>query len=81
MTISDFSNIKISAIAAAVSNNWTSLLDISDEDPSVIEKFKKKTGVQGRYNAGIKQTTSDFCYAAAKRIFEEKMLIRVKLVF
>lgn len=72
MIISDFGNIKISAIAAAVSNNWTSLLDISDEDPAVIKKFTKKTGVEGRYNACLKQTTSDFCYAAAKKIIEEK---------
>ena len=72
MVISEFNNIKIAAIAAAVSNNWTALTEISDEDPSVIKKFTKKTGVEGRYNAGLKQTTSDFCYAAAKKIIEEK---------
>lgn len=65
-----YEGIKINKIAAAVSNNWTSLLEISDEDPSIIKKFTKKTGVEGRYNAGIKQTTSDFCYAAAKKILE-----------
>ena len=72
MVISEFNNIKIAAMAAAVSNNWTALTEISDEDPSVIKKFTKKTGVEGRYNAGLKQTTSDFCYAAAKKIIEEK---------
>ena len=61
MLLSENQNIKIKGIAAAVSNNWTSLLDISDEDPNVIKKFTKKTGVEGRYNAGLKQTTSDFC--------------------
>ena len=72
MVISEFNNIKIAAMVAAVSNNWTALPEISDEDPDVIKKFTKKTGVEGRYNAGVKQTTSDFCYAAAKKIIEEK---------
>lgn len=71
MITSEFKGIKISAIAAAVSNDWTSLTEISDEDPAIIRKFTKKTGVEGRYNAGEKQTTSDFCYAAAKGIFEK----------
>ena len=79
MIISEFENIKISAIAAAVSNDWTSLIDSSDEDPSVIKKFIKKTGVEGRYNAGVKQTTSDFCYAAAKKIIEEKNIDKSKI--
>ena len=79
MIISEFENIKISAISAAVSNDWSSLLDFSDEDPTVIKKFIKKTGVEGRYNAGIKQTTSDFCYAAAKKIIEEKHIDKKKI--
>ena len=74
MVITNFKDIKISAMAAAVSNNWTALSEISDEDESVIKKFSKKTGVEGRYNAGVRQTTSDFCYAAAKAIFEEKKI-------
>ena len=79
MIITEIDNIKIASIAAAVSNDWTSLLDSSDEDPSIIKKFIKKTGVEGRYNAGIKQTTSDFCYAAAKKIIEEKNIDRSKI--
>lgn len=74
MIISNVEGIKIAAVAAAVSNNWTSLYDISDEDPAVIKKFIKQTGVTGRYNAGEKQTCSDFCYAAAKKIIEEKQI-------
>lgn len=76
MIISEFENIKISAISAAVSNDWSSLLDFSDEDPTVIKKFIKKTGVEGRYNAGIKQTTSDFCYAAAKKSLKKSILTK-----
>lgn len=72
MILTSFDDLKISAIAAAVSNNWTAIGDISEEDPSVLKKFTKTTGVKGRYNADIKQTTSDFCYVAAKEILREK---------
>lgn len=72
MIISEFKNIKIAAIAAAVSNNWTSLQEISDEDEKTLKKFSKQTGVQGRFNAGKYQTTSDFCFTAAKQIIQEK---------
>lgn len=74
MIISKFHDVKILAIAAAVSNNWTKLEEISDEDSSVLKKFTKKTGVEGRYNAGLRQTTSDFCYAAAREIIKEKQV-------
>ena len=74
MVITEIKNIKIAAIASAVSNDWTPLTEVSNEDPAVIKKFIKKTGVEGRYNAGIKQTTSDFCYAAAKKILNEKQI-------
>lgn len=67
MVISEFNNIKIAAMVAAVSNNWTALTEISDEDPDVIKKFTKKTGVEGRYNAGVKQTTSDFLLCGCKK--------------
>lgn len=72
MRVSSFTDVKISAVAAAVSNDWTAIADISDEDPAVLKKFTKTTGVKGRYNAGVKQTTSDFCFAAAEKIIREK---------
>ena len=68
--------IKVIGMAAAVSNTWQSLYDASEEDPELIRKFIKKIGVEGRYAAGLKQTTSDFCYAAADRILEEKRINR-----
>lgn len=74
LMVSHINNIRILGLSAAVSNNWTSLLDVSDEDPNVIRKFTKKTGVEGRYNAGVKQTTSDFCYVAAKKLLEKKKI-------
>lgn len=76
MIINLFDGIKINKIAAAVSSNWTAISDVCDEDPSVIKKFTKKTGVIGRYNAGIKQTTADFCYAAAKKVIEAENIDR-----
>lgn len=72
MVTTQWNDVKIIGIAAAVSNDWKSLEEISNEDPAVIKKFIKKTGVEGRYNAGVKQTTSDFCYAAAKALLEAK---------
>lgn len=73
MVVSEIAGVKIAGIAAAVSNKWTPLTDFSDEeDEAVIRKFIKKTGVEGRYDAGINQTTSDFCFAAAKALLKEK---------
>lgn len=73
MVISEITEIKITGLAAAVSNTWTPLTAFEgEEDAAVIQKFIKQTGVQGRYDAGVKQTTADFCYAAAKKVLEEK---------
>lgn len=71
--------IRVAGIAAAVSNFWQSLYDASDEDPELIRKFIKKIGVEGRYAAGLKQTTSDFCYAAAERLLAEKKIDREEI--
>lgn len=76
MINTNFDGIKIAGIAAAVSDNWESISDVlgtmNEEDRALAEKFTKNTGVKGRYNAGKYQTTSDFCYAAAKKILEDK---------
>lgn len=67
-------NTRIAGMAAAVSNNWESLYDISEESEELIKKFVKKTGVEGRYAASEKQTTSDFCFAAAEKLLSEKKI-------
>ncbi len=73
MIKSTFNDIKIEAIATAVSTKWTPVEEfISEADEKNVAKFKKNTGVEGRYDAGYKQTTSDFCYAAAKKAMEHK---------
>lgn len=79
LMITELNDIKIIGVAAAVSNNWTSLLDCSSEDESVIKKFTKKTGVTGRYNAGLQQPTADFCYAAAKKLLETKNIDKTEI--
>ena len=68
--------IKVIGMAAAVSNTWDSVREISTEEESVINKFIKTTGVEGRYSASPKQCTSDFCFAAAEKILSEKNINR-----
>ena len=71
MIKSTFKSIEISAVATAVSTKWTPVEEfINDADEKNVAKFKKNTGVEGRYDAGDKQTTSDFCYVAAKKAIE-----------
>lgn len=80
MIISKFNNIKISGISAAVSNTWTSIDSfITEDNAATIEKFKKMTGVQGRYDAGVNQTTSDFCFVAAQHLMEAKKVSADKI--
>ena len=71
---SKINNIKIVGMAAAVSNQWDSVRELSDEPETIINKFIKTTGVEGRYSASPKQCTSDFCYVAAKQLFKEKQI-------
>ncbi|MDE7013513.1 MAG: ketoacyl-ACP synthase III [Kineothrix sp.] len=75
MVLTKIEEVKISAMAAAVSTTWTALTDMeTQEGPEVIAKFSKKTGVKGRYDANLNQTTADFCFAAAKAILKEKKI-------
>ena len=72
----ELKDIQVVGMAAAVSNTWDSVREKSDEDPKVIEKFIKTTGVEGRYSASPKQCTSDFCFAAAEKILNDKGINR-----
>ena len=73
------SGVKIIGMAAAVSSHWDSVRELSDEPEAVINKFIKTTGVEGRYSASPRQCTSDFCYAAAQRVLEEKGIDRSEI--
>ncbi len=75
----ELKNLKIAGISAAVSNTWQSVYDVSDEDEAIIKKFVKSTGVEGRYAAGRNQTSSDFCFAAAEKLLNEKHIDRSQI--
>lgn len=74
MVYGEINGIKVLGMAAAVSNTWTPLTAFvqNEADEKVIKKFTKSTGVKGRYDAGENQTSSDFCYVAAKKLLESK---------
>ncbi len=76
--------IRIGAVAVGVPDRWLSL----DEqfgyegcpiDEKTLKKFKKNTGVEGRFLSNEKQTNSDWCYAAAEKILSEKNIDRNKI--
>ncbi len=73
--------IKIEAVAAGVPNRWLSIeeqfgFEGSGIDDRTLKKFKKSTGVEGRYVSNEKQTNSDWCYAAADKILSDKKIDR-----
>lgn len=70
--LTTISNIRVAGISAAVSSKWDSITELSHEDEATVKRFIKKTGVSGRYSASPRQTSSDFCYAAAKKLISEK---------
>ncbi len=76
---SELKNIRVVGMAAAVSNTWDSVREISKEGEAVINKFIKTTGVEGRYSALPQQCTSDFCYAAATRLLNDKSIDRQEI--
>lgn len=76
---SELKNIRIIGMAAAVSNTWDSVREISNEGEAIINKFIKTTGVEGRYSASPRQCTSDFCVAAAEKILNEKEIDRKEI--
>lgn len=73
---SELQNIRVVGMAAAVSNTWDSVRELSLEDEKIINKFIKTTGVEGRYSASPYQCTSDFCFAAAEKIIQDKGINR-----
>lgn len=78
-----YSHIKISGIAAAVSNFWQSLEECAADERAPkdfnLAKFVKSTGVKGRYLCVENQTPSDFCVAAAERMLTEKGIDREEI--
>ena len=72
-----YKNIKISGIAAAVPTNSVSVDSFSDQNgEEAIEKFKAMTGIRSFHKALPHQTASDFGFAAATKILNEKKVER-----
>lgn len=83
MVKSVYKNVRVSGIAAAVSNRWLSTEDSAKNSESSdsfnFEKFIKTTGVRGRYLCVDNQTPSDFCVAAAEKMLSEKRIDRTEI--
>lgn len=82
MIKSIFDDVQLAGISAAVSNQWLPIEKVSgakEAGDSYLKKFKKTTGVQGRYEASPLQTASDLAYAAAQKIILEKKIDRASI--
>lgn len=72
MITASLKNIRIKGLATAVSKRWDSLDDYKPlMGEANVDKFKKSTGVLGRYLSGAQQTTSDLAHAAALKLMEK----------
>ena len=76
--------IRIDAVAVGVPDRWVSLDEQykkpnSEIDEKTLRKFIKNTGVKGRFVSTIKQTNSDWCYAAAEELLNSKKVDREKI--
>lgn len=73
MVQTTINGFEITGIAAAVSDSYFSIEDAkNDSNRENLEKFEKMTGIKGSYRANPKQTTSDFCYVAARELLKYK---------
>ena len=60
MISSTFNHTKVCGVATAVPTKWTPIEEyVAHFDPKNLERFKKSTGVLGRYDAADNQTASD----------------------
>lgn len=75
-----FKNIKVSAIAASVPTECISVDSFVEQNGSeTVEKFKAMTGINSFHKALPHQTASDFGFAAAQKILEEKKVDRASI--
>lgn len=77
MPLFSYKNIKISGVAAAIPTECVSVDSFAEQNgEETIEKFKTMTGIKEFHRALPHQTASDFGFAAAARILEEKNIDR-----
>lgn len=75
MLSAEFHKVKISSIVCAVPQNSVStdsFIDVFGEE--TVNRFKNVIGISNRYHVNEKQTASDLCYVAAKKLMEHKGL-------
>lgn len=72
--LTEIGNVKVIGMAAAVSPKWDAISELASDDEATLKRFIKKAGVSGRYSASPKQTTSDFCCAAAEKLLDAKRI-------
>ena len=80
MIVNQFSGIKVVGVSCAVPSEWKSIESLKDgENNSVLDRFVKNTTIEGHYEVGERQTSSDLCFVAAQKIIEEKKIDREKI--
>lgn len=77
MPLFSYKNIKVSGVAAAIPTECVSVDSFAEQNgEETIEKFKAMTGIKEFHRALQHQTASDFGFAAAERILNEKIIDR-----
>lgn len=75
MQSKEFHGIKISGLACAVPSHKVLTDSYKDRfGETVVERFKKATGIEGRYISDGTQTTSDLSFVAAEALMKKKGL-------
>lgn len=80
MVFSEFSDISVEGMAMAVSNRWCPV-EKSEYEEDVLKRFKRNTGVAGRYEIEEKQTGADYAYAAAEELIKKHSLLNEDIKF
>lgn len=80
MIVNCFSGIKVVGVSCAVPTEWKSIESLKDgKNDDVLGRFVKNTTIEGHYEVGGRQTSSDLCFVAARKIIEEKKIDREKI--
>jgi 3-oxoacyl-[acyl-carrier-protein] synthase-3 len=80
MIVNQFKGIKVDGVSCAVPNEWKSIESLKDgENNEVLDRFVKNTTIEGHYEVGERQTSSDLCFVAAQKLIEQKQIDREQI--
>ena len=80
MVVNQFEGIKVDGISCAVPNEWKSIELLKDgENNEILDRFVKNTSIEGHYEVGERQTSSDLCFAAAQKLIDQKQIKREQI--